>query len=117
MARLRDRLESQLVAGDAGLVVNAQAAERLPHTASVAFVGLDRQALVMALDLAGVACSTGSACASGSSEPSTVLLAMGLAANIVNSSLRFSVGATTTESEIDEAAGRILAVCQRLRAK
>ena len=53
-------------------------AERLPHTSNIAFVGLDRQALFMALDQAGVACSTGSACASGSSEPSPVLVAMGL---------------------------------------
>ena len=68
----------------------------------------------MALDMAGVACSTGSACASGSSEPSPVLLAMGLPREIVDSSLRFSLGADTTESEIDEAGQRISRVVRGL---
>ena len=71
----------------------------------------------MALDLEGVACSTGSACASGSSEPSPVLLAMGLSSDVVAGSLRFSLGATTTEEEIDEAVQRIVQVCQRMNAK
>jgi cysteine desulfurase len=69
----------------------------------------------MALDLAGIACSTGSACASGSSEPSPTLVAMGLPEEVISSSLRFSLGATTTVEEIEEAARRILAVCNRLR--
>jgi cysteine desulfurase len=68
----------------------------------------------MALDMAGVACSTGSACASGSSEPSPVLTAMGCSKEILASSLRFSLGATTTLAEIDEAIGRILNVCARI---
>lgn len=111
LASLRDRLERRLAAGFPGLVVNAAGAPRLPHTSNLAFPGLDRQALLMALDLAGVACSTGSACASGSSEPSHVLQAMGVPAEILGSSLRFSLGATTTEAEIDAAAERILAAC------
>lgn len=111
---LRDRLEKLLTAGFPGLVINAQRAVRLPHTANLAFPGLDRQALLMALDLAGVACSTGSACASGSSEPSHVLRAMGVPADVLAGSLRFSLAATTGEGEIDEAAQRILAVCARL---
>ncbi len=105
---LRNRLEQQILAGYAGAVVNAADVPRLPQTSNIAFVGCERQRLLMALDLAGIACSTGSACASGSSEPSHVLLAMGLAKEIVGSSLRFSVGATTTEAEIDEAAKRIV---------
>lgn len=83
---------------------------RLPGASNISFPGFDRQALQMALDLAGVACSTGSACASGSREPSPTLVAMGLPAALVQSSVRFSLGATTTEAEIDDAAGRILAV-------
>jgi cysteine desulfurase len=71
----------------------------------------------MALDVAGVACSTGSACASGSSEPSPVLLAMGCPKHVVDSSLRFSLGADTTETEIDEAIRRILEACHRLTSK
>lgn len=125
MRRLRDRLEAGLRAGFSGLVVNGlpQSAialpttdeTRLPHTSNLALVGCDRQALAMALDLAGVACSTGSACASGSSEPSTVLTAMRCPDEVVASSLRFSLGAMTTEEEIDEAVRRILDVALRLR--
>jgi cysteine desulfurase len=71
----------------------------------------------MALDLEGVACSTGSACASGSSEPSPVLLAMGLPADAVAGSLRFSLGVTTTEADIDYAVKKIVEVCQRERMR
>jgi cysteine desulfurase len=77
-------------------------------------LGCDRQALVMALDLADVACATGSACASGSSELSPVLLAMGCGREVLVSSLRFSLGATTTLAEIDEAATRIVQAAARL---
>ncbi|MEX0676539.1 MAG: cysteine desulfurase family protein [Pirellulales bacterium] len=115
---LRDRLEARLTEGYAGgVVVNGIGAERLPHTSNLALLGLDRQALVMALDLAGVACSTGSACASGSSEPSPVLAAMGCGKEVLAGSVRFSLGATTTAEEVDEAAARILAVSARIAAK
>lgn len=114
LGRLRDRLEERLRAGFPPLAIQGAAAERLPHVTNVAFPGLDRQALLMALDQAGVACSTGSACASGSSEPSPVLLAMGCDPAAVQGALRLSLGATTTEAEIDDAAARILDVCRRL---
>jgi len=117
MRELRNRFESALKAGFAGTLVNGAGASRLPHTSNLAFLGLDRQALAMALDLAGVACSTGSACASGSSEPSHVLLAMGCSREIVASSLRFSLGAETTADEIDEAIRRILATTTNLAPK
>ena len=92
-----------------GHVVNGAGGSRLSQTSNLAFLGLDRQALAMALDLAGIACSTGSACASGSSEPSSVLLAMRCPREVVGSSLRFSLGIETTAAEIDEAVRRILA--------
>jgi cysteine desulfurase len=117
MLRLRDRFEARLHAGYPDLVINGVNAERLPHTCNVGFVGLDRQALFIALDMAGIACSTGSACASGSSEPSPVLLAMRCSNDVVASSLRFSLGAGTTEAEIDDAAERILSVCRHLSTK
>ncbi len=117
MARLRDRLEARLLANVPDLVINGAGAARLPHTSNIAFPGLDRQALLMALDMAGVACSTGSACASGSSEPSPVLLAMGCGADVVEGSLRLSLSALTTEAEIDVAAGRIRQVAAELRGK
>ena len=87
---------------------------RLPQTSNVAFPGHDGEMLRMALDLAGVACSVGSACSSGSTELSPTLRAMGLPNDLVTSSLRFSFGATTTEAEIDEAVRRIAHVCREL---
>ena len=117
LRKLRDRLERGLVdAYPDQLVVNGAAAPRLPNTSNVALVGLDRQQLAMALDLAGVACSTGSACASGSSEPSGVLAAMGCPDSVLSASLRFSVGATTRDEEIDEALKRIAEVAGRMAA-
>jgi cysteine desulfurase len=117
MSALRDRLEELLRAGDPELVVNGGNALRLPHTSSVSFPGLDRQALLMALDLAGVACSTGSACSSGSSEPSPVLLAMGCPRTVINGALRLSIGATTTDEDVERAADCIVRVAKDLRAK
>jgi cysteine desulfurase len=113
---LRDRFESRLREEVPSAVINGADAARLPHTTNISFPGLDRQAILMALDLAGVACSTGSACASGSSEPSPVLLAMHLNRAIVEGSIRISLGASTTAAEIDEAIRRITLVHQGLNA-
>lgn len=107
MARLRDRFETTIRSRAPHISVIGESTERLPHTSCLAFEGHDRQALMMALDLAGVACSTGSACASGSSEPSPALVAMGLPPTQIRGALRFSLGALTTEAEIEDAAGRI----------
>ncbi len=110
MAELRDHFEARLLAGFPDVQINGAGATRLPHTSNLSFRGVERQALLIALDLEGVACSTGSACASGSSEPSHVLRAMGLGADVVGSALRFSLGAETTRDEVDEAVERILGV-------
>jgi len=115
LTALRERFENGLKAGFPDLLVNGSGADRLPHTASIAFPGLDAQVLLMALDTVGVACSVGSACSSGSTELSPSLMAMGLPREIVAGSLRFSLGATTTEAEIDEAVRRILSVVNELR--
>jgi cysteine desulfurase len=114
MTALRDRFEELLRSADLGVVINGLDAPRLPHTTNAAFPGLDCQAVHMALDMAGVACSIGSACTSGASEPSAVLLAMRLPTRIVESSLRFSLGAFTTREDIDLAAGRIIEAIRRL---
>ncbi len=114
MAALRDRFEELLREADLGIVINSMQAPRLPHTSNIAFPGLDCQAVHMALDLAGVACSIGSACASGASEPSAVLLAMRLPTRIVESALRFSLGAFTTREDVDLAAQRIVESIRRL---
>jgi cysteine desulfurase len=115
MTALRDELERKLLADERAVIIGARAA-RLPHVSNVAFVGLDRQALVMALDLAGVAASTGSACASGSSEPSPVLAAMGLPSEWIRSSVRFSLGAFSTADEMAQAGERILLCVNKLRS-
>ncbi len=116
LTQLRDRFEAGLRTGFTNLVVNGSGADRLPHTTNAAFPGLDGQMLLMALDMAGIACSVGSACSSGSSELSPTLLAMQLPKEVVASSLRFSLGGATTEAEIDEAIRRILLVVNELRS-
>lgn len=114
MLALRDALERQLTSVDAGGLVNGTA-PRLPHTLNISFPGLDRQALVMALDMAGIFCSTGSACSSGSSEPSHVLLAMNCGDQRVGSSVRFSLSPLTTFAEVEIACRRILSLLRDLR--
>jgi cysteine desulfurase len=114
LTALRDRFEHGIRAGLHMAVVNGIGADRLPQTSNVTFPGLDGEVLRMALDLAGVACSVGSACSSGSTELSPTLRAMGLSGALAAASLRFSFGATTTKSEIDEAIRRILHVCGEL---
>jgi cysteine desulfurase len=117
LSALRDRFEEQMLAALPDVVSNGALAPRLPHTSSMAFPSVDRQALVMALDIAGVACSTGSACASGSSDPSPVLLAMGCSREVVSSALRFSFGARNTAAEVDEAVRRIVKTVSDLRRR
>lgn len=117
MQTLRDRLETlltDLIGGDE-MVIIGRDGPRLPHTSNVAFPGIDRQALVIALDMAGVACSTGSACASGSSEPSPTLIAMGLPEDVISGSIRLSLSRFTTEPEVDEVASRISNCFKHLR--
>lgn len=111
---LRDRFEAGLLAQLPNIVVHGVSAARLPQTSNVAFPGLDGQVLLMTLDLAGVACSVGSACSSESTELSPTLRAMELPNSLVTSSLRFSLGATNTKAEIDEAVRRIVAAVEAL---
>lgn len=115
MESLRDEFEALLLADWPDLVIHGRRVNRLPHTTNIAFPGVDGQALGMALDLAGVACSTGSACASGSSKPSPILLAMGVAEGLAKSSLRFSFGAYSTAAEAQESARRISLIYKGLR--
>jgi cysteine desulfurase len=119
MLALRDALERSLRAAfpepDEMVIIGADA-PRLPNTSNVSFPGVNRQALVMALDLAGVACSTGSACASGSSEPSPTLVAMELPKEVIEGSIRLSLGACTTAAEAAEGARRIIKSVKHLRS-
>jgi cysteine desulfurase len=116
ISTLRDRLEEALLGSVPGLRVNGNRAHRTPNTTSLTFPGASGEALLIALDLQGVACSTGAACASGAVEPSHVLTATGLSPEDARSSLRFSLGRPTTVEEIDYAIETIPAVVERLRA-
>lgn len=121
MATLRDSLESRLVAVARATGIPAQIvarhARRAPHIATIVLPGIDRQAFVMAADLEGVCCATGTACTSGSSEPSALLLAMGLPPVLVSAAVRFSVGLRTTMDEIDGAIERLALVCSRIASR
>ena len=86
------------------------------NTSSIAFTGVESEAVVMGLDLAGIAVSSGSACASNSTDPSHVLLAMGLEPRLAASSVRFSIGQSNDQGEIDQVVEAVLEVVTRLRA-
>jgi len=115
MQRQRDALQKLILDSIPDCVIVGENSERLPHTLSLAFPGVDRQALQLALDLEGIACSTGSACASGSSQPSHVLQAMGLPVSIVQGGIRFSVSADTSDVEIDTTVESLRKIIPRLR--
>jgi len=97
---LRDKLEYELRARLPQLVINGAGVPRLPNITNLAFDGLDAHRLVIALDLAGIAVSTGSACSSGKTEPSHVLRAMGLPPERVRGSIRVSLSQETTAADI-----------------
>ena len=113
MLELREALETNLQQ-HFDVTINGQHADRMPHTSNVSFAGIDRQAFLMAADIEGLAISTGSACASGSSEPSPVLLAMKANNDVVLGSIRISLGATTTKTEVEEALGKIASIVEKL---
>ena len=100
IAALRDQLEHMILTTVPGTVVNGRPDRRVPNTTNIGFEGIEAESLLIALDLEGVAVSTGSACSSGSLEPSHVLRAMGLPNARARNSLRFSLGPSTTADEI-----------------
>ena len=113
---LRDRLEQGLLAAIPDTCVNAGAALRVPNTTNLRIAGIDAEALLIALDIQGVAASFGAACQSGATEPSHVLLAMGLRPAEARSSLRLSLSRLTTAEEIDRAIEIIPTAVARLRS-
>ena len=116
MGTLRDRLEAGLLASVPGSAVNAQSAPRMPNTCNLRLEGSDAERLLIALDLQGVSASFGAACQSGATEPSHVLLAMGLSPMEARSSLRLSLSRLTTAEEIQHALTVIPAAVSRMRA-
>jgi cysteine desulfurase len=112
---LRDRLEQGLLAAVPRARVNGAGAPRLPGTSSIVFEGCDAETLLIALDLEGLCASAGSACHSGSTKPSGVLLAMGLTDAEARATIRFSLGWTTTAEEIDAALRIVPPLVERVR--
>jgi cysteine desulfurase len=115
VAALRDTLERALVQRVPDARINGAGAPRTPNTANITFPGIEGEALVIALDLKGLACSTGAACSSGAVEPSHVLTAIGLPADQARASLRFSLGRHTTAEDVDFALQVVPAAVAQLR--
>jgi len=115
VASLRDQLEQGLLSRVPHSRVNSGHALRTPNTTNITFPGIEGEALIISLDLKGLACSTGAACSSGSVEPSHVLTAIGLTADEARSSIRFSLGRHTKADEIDYALRVVPAAVEQLR--
>jgi cysteine desulfurase len=115
ISRMRDRLQQGILAQVEDIVVNGDSTVRVPNTTNIRFDGIEGEALVIALDLKGLAVSTGAACSSGAIEPSHVLVAMGLTSSQARESLRFSLGKQTTEEDIDFALLLVPETVARLR--
>jgi len=116
MQRLRDRLESGLLERIPGCGVNGSGAPRVPSTTNLWFDGIEGEAAVVALDLKGLAVSSGAACSSGAVEPSHVLTAMRLTPDRARSSLRFSLGKHSTEADVDFALDVVPEAVAHMRA-
>ncbi|MGH7914471.1 MAG: cysteine desulfurase family protein [Candidatus Binataceae bacterium] len=112
---LRDRFEAQVLGSLPDVEVNGDTDARLPNTSNLLFRGVSGEALLIALDLKGMAVSTGSACSSGSIEPSPTLLAMGRTREEAGSSVRFSFGRYNTAEEIDALADAVIASVRQFR--
>jgi cysteine desulfurase len=112
---LRDRLERAVLERVPGTQVNGAPAARVPNTTNISFDGIEAESLLIALDLEGFAVSTGSACSSGTLEPSHVLRAMGLPSHRTQNSIRFSLGAGNDEAQVDALAAKLPAVVEKLR--
>jgi cysteine desulfurase len=115
LSALRDQLEHGLLHRVPHSRINGARAPRTPNTANLVFPGVEGEALLIALDLKGLACSTGAACSSGAVEPSHVLTAIGLPAEEARASLRFSLGRHTTQADIDFALSVVPGAVAQLR--
>jgi cysteine desulfurase len=115
LGRLRDRLESAVLAAVPGTAINGDRTPRVPNTTNISFDGIEAESLLIALDLEGIAVSTGSACSSGTLEPSHVLRAMGLPTHRAQNSIRISLGALNTDEEVDAFLEKLPRVVAKLR--
>jgi len=113
---LRDKLENGILRNIPGTVRNGGKEPRLPNTTNIAFDGVEAEGILLLLDQAGVCASSGSACTSGSLDPSHVLLAMGCSAARARGSVRFSLGIYNTEAEVDYVLKHLPGIVEKLRA-
>jgi cysteine desulfurase len=115
VAALRDRLEAGILAAVPGTAVNGEGSPRVPNTTNISFDRVEAESLLIALDLEGIAVSTGSACSSGTLEPSHVLKAMGFPVHRTQNSLRFSLGLFSTDAEVDRVVETLPRLVDKLR--
>lgn len=115
VAPLRDRLEAGILTGVPGTAVNGGHSPRVSNTTNISFDRIEAESLLIALDLEGIAVSTGSACSSGTLEPSHVLKAMGFPPHRTQNSIRFSLGASSTAADVDRVVAVLPAIVGKLR--
>jgi cysteine desulfurase len=116
LSHLRDRLQEGILAAIGGVKVNGAGAARVPGTVNVCIDGVEGESLLLMLDARGIAASSGSACTSGSLEPSHVLMAMGVRPELAHGSLRLSLGRATTAEDVDAVLEVLPPVVERLRS-
>jgi cysteine desulfurase len=116
LAALRDRLETGILSSVPNTEVNGSREARVPNTTNISFDRIEAESLLIALDLEGVAVSTGSACSSGTLEPSHVLKAMNLSSHRAQNSIRFSLGASNTDEQIDHVISILPRIVTKLRS-
>ena len=115
LAVLKERLKKGLIDDIPDIQINGHPEDCLVSTLNVSFFGVEGESILLYLDLEGIAVSTGSACSSGSLDPSHVLLATGTTAELAHGSIRFSLGRTTTEEEIDYVIEKSAGIIKKLR--
>jgi cysteine desulfurase len=116
LSSLRDRLEREVVAAVPGTAVNGGGSPRVPNTTNISFDRVEAESLLIALDLAGIAVSTGSACSSGTLEPSHVLKAMGFPPHRTQNSIRFSLGQGNADADVDRVVSVLPGIVEKLRS-
>ena len=116
LGELREELERRLVAIVPDALINGWQGTRAPHISNVSIPGTDSEALLMHLDLAGVACSSGSACSTGTVEPSHVLTAMGVPRELGVAALRFSFGKDSTAEDVEAVAAVLPRIVEKVRS-
>ncbi|MEE9615232.1 MAG: cysteine desulfurase NifS [Thermodesulfobacteriota bacterium] len=115
LSKLRDRIELGLMEAIPHVKRNGHPDKRIPNTANLSFEFVEGESLLLSLDMLGMAASSGSACTSGSLEPSHVLLAMGLPHELSHGSVRFSLGSSTTEEDVDYLVEKMPPIVERMR--